>query len=418
MTTPGWHRLRAAVGNDTPSTYFELRYDPPDQPGAFRVIPAARLRAAVGDVPGLAVDGFDEPHLLVPAGTTLSTDALVGLTLAPDPYGLPIGIQTWTLRWAGQVRIDVEGTYQFELGSLDGHRAWLGGTLIADTIDAPGAGLSPPPVPLVAGWHDLVIDLQQQGNSDAPMLGLKVADGPAWVGGGIPVENLRPVVGRAVRWAADANLVAAAIPDGAATSRFLGLDLPAAATPLRIDVGYIVTHPLLASLQVVLDPPVGVNQTLAAVGSLAGSGTRAEHREVPIASAGAAWSVIVTDAVVDGLTGSVAGAAITALYRGGPPPFAASARYTSAVRALGEVTGFGPLTWVLRQPSTARAPIVRLRTCAQAEACAAEPWVEVVDGAVPAVPVRPFAQYQVELRSDGDVPTALDWIELVYTIAE
>jgi len=73
----------------------------------------------------------------------------------------------------------------------------------------------------------------------------------------------------------------------------------------------------------------------------------------------------------------------------------------------------GALRWSVRQ-GAASAAIVRLRTCATADACAAEPWTEVALGATPAAAPRRFAQYQVELHGDGDVPTALDWIELAY----
>lgn len=56
-----------------------------------------------------------------------------------------------------------------------------------------------------------------------------------------------------------------------------------------------------------------------------------------------------------------------------------------------------------------------MRTCDDAGACAEQPWTDVTNGAVPTLVPRRFAQYAVELMTDGDVPTALDWFELVFS---
>ena len=126
----------------------------------------------------------------------------------------------------------------------------------------------------------------------------------------------------------------------------------------------------------------------------------------------------MTDTVTDMETGYIDALTVTTTYRGGTPPFATVATFTSAVRELGEVTSLGEVAWAVRQGAVTDA-VVRLRTCADAAACDGAAWIEVAPGPVPATvaPAR-FAQYQVELHGDGDVPTALDWIELRYRRAE
>ena len=104
------------------------------------------------------------------------------------------------------------------------------------------------------------------------------------------------------------------------------------------------------------------------------------------------------------------------MCNGGVAPFPASYRYVSAVRELGDVAAFGPMNWQLRQASDTATALVRIRTCDTAAACQSEPWTEVTLGTVPDVTPRRFAQYLVELTTNGDVPTALDFIELGYSV--
>src|SRR5690606_38345202 len=102
--------------------------------GNFRAIPAAALRAPAGDLGGVLVDGFDEAFMLGPSGSVVHAGTLGGLTLREDPFGLPVGIQGFTLRFAAQVRIDAAGPYALRIDSSQGHRAWLGGAQIANAF--------------------------------------------------------------------------------------------------------------------------------------------------------------------------------------------------------------------------------------------------------------------------------------------
>jgi hypothetical protein len=88
----------------------------------------------------------------------------------------------------------------------------------------------------------------------------------------------------------------------------------------------------------------------------------------------------------------------------------------TAVRELGDAVAFERIAWTTRQAAEPSAVIVKLRTCDTAEACAGEPYVEVENATAPNVVPRRFTQYAVEMTSNGDVPTALDAIELRYFV--
>ena len=103
---------------------------------------------------------------------------------------------------------------------------------------------------------------------------------------------------------------------------------------------------------------------------------------------------------------------------GGFQPFATSYRYESAVHDLGTVIELGAMTWSLRQPTDPSIATMQIRTCDTADACANEPWTDVAFGEVPAVPLRQFAQYGITIPTDGDVPTALDAVQLHYTTVQ
>ena len=125
--------------------------------------------------------------------------------------------------------------------------------------------------------------------------------------------------------------------------------------------------------------------------------------------AGPSWAFIAGDNAADAMTGNLTYAGVTIIYTGGGAPFPTSYRYESAVKDLGNVVGFGALTWTSRQGTVK----VQMRTCDVA--CTTEPWINVDNGAVPPVEAKPFAQYAVDFTSDGEVPTAFDSFELSYT---
>jgi hypothetical protein len=408
VTTPGWYRFRAAFSDANQYLQFTLRYDPPNVQGAFRTIPSERLRCRVDDLQGYAADGFDQGYLVGYVSSTLATTPL-DVSLPADPYGLQIGTTTYSMRFAGQILVDVEGDYAFTVTSHHGHRIWLDGELVADSFTSADATTNIPATHLTPGWHDVMADVTKSGNDQNTTLSMKVASGPTWVNQAIPIDHIRPAFGRVGRWTAAASTADLAIPDASSATRFLTLELPADATPLRIDATYEIDHPVQSQVSVVLDPPVGGNIQMLATGSLSGAGTHSGHIIPPLADAGPSWSFIAADNSGDGNTGNLTYAGVTIIYTGGGAPFPTSYRYESAVRDLGSVVGFGALTWTSRQGDVK----VQMRTCDAA--CTTEAWTDVENGAVPAVEAKQFAQYAVDVTSDGDTPTAFDAFELSYT---
>jgi hypothetical protein len=354
VTTPGWYRMRGAFTDTGGDMAYSLTVDPPNVPGNLRPIASDRIRARVDQLSGYILDAFEWAYMVENRGSTVLGEPL-DVSYGTDPLGFEIGTSAWSMRFSGQMLIDVEGDYAFSISSGQGHRVWLDGELVADKLGTTASQTTTPPMLLAAGWHDIVVDITKNGGATPLPLRVTVESGPAWVGQPIPADHVRPLPGRGSRWTAAASGTALAVPDGATATRTISLDVPAGMTPLAAHAAYEIDHPLREQVSVVLDPPVGSNITELAAGGQSSPGTYFDYDDV---------------------------------------------------------TAFGTLSYKQRQTTTAK---VQLRTCDAADACATEPWIDVADAAVPAVPARRFAQYAVELTSDGDVPSALDWIEINYS---
>lgn len=404
----GWYRFRGAFADSMNFIEWELRYRLPGT-GFVRGIPDDTVRARVGDLDGVIVDAWDEPWVAVLMGTGL-TDKIDGLTFAGSPYGFNLGGGAYSVRYTAQFLVDMEGDYRFKLDTSQGHRAWLDGMQIANVYNGAAQVTTTPPMHVVAGWHDIVIDVVKTGG---PMgrYSFTVESGPQFAGAGFPRDHLRPVSGRAARFNSGENGTYTDLVDGMTITRGIGLDLPAGITTLAIDSSFLVTHPLQAQLSVTLDPPAGANIVLLAAAALSGVGDYTQHNVIPTANAGTQFNFIVGDSLVDAMIGAIGWAAVTLTYSGGRPPYEAAASYTSTVRDL-DMARFGAISWQMRQAPDD--PIVSVRTCDEAMACDAEPWTQVTNGETPTAPPRKYFQYKVDIVSGVDVPASLDWIDLQY----
>jgi hypothetical protein len=374
-----------------------------------------------GDLEGLVVDGFDNAFMVHHIGTRISTDSLADVSLGTDPLGLAIGTVSFSLRWNGQFLIETAGDYAFRIESIQGHRLWIDGVAVADKYSLTSDTSVTAAITLAPGWHDIVLDVTKE--SDAPgRVSFTVESGPQFAGTAFPADHLRPISGRGARFVTDRNTTALAIPDGPAlplapVTRTLTVELPASFTPVNVVAAIEIDHTLPSSVEVVCDPPGGAPFTVAAFGSMADTETsRLFYLPRPIDNAQPVWLFTATDNLTDTKVGTITRVMVTMTYDGGIAPFPTTYRYVSAVRELGDAVAFERIAWVLRQAPDPSAAIVRLRTCDAAEECAAETFVAVENGGVPAVPVRRFAQYEVEITGNGDLPTALDAIELRYFI--
>lgn len=412
VTTPGWYRIRGAFSDSLMVMSFDLDVDSPG-PGGFRSIALDQVRAPVDDLSGYTVDVFDEGGMLEYVTTAHEVGAL-DRSLPTDAFGVTIGMFGWAFRWSGQILIETAGDYTFDITSFHGHRMWIDGTEVANQFAAGGTVTSTTaPVTLEAGWHDFVADVTKEGDPTPGQMRVVVASGPAGVGQPIAVDHTRPVVGRSMRFASLSNETVVAIPDGGSVPRGLGLPLvPRAFVPTHIEAGYSIDHAARAQVAVTV-AGAGAPFTLLAAGAVGGSGFYSDHMTVPLAQYNTGWSFVASDNTLDTTNiGTLELTALTVIGSGGVAPFPTSYHYESAVKDLGNVVGFGPLTWQLRRTTSA---MVQLRTCDDAAACASEPWTDVTNGTTPAVTPRRFAQYAVTMATDGDIATALDWIELQYS---
>ncbi|HSD86449.1 MAG TPA: hypothetical protein VLB44_03005, partial [Kofleriaceae bacterium] len=413
VTTPGWYRIRGAFADSAVYMQFDLQYDPPALPAVFVPIPSDRLRASVDDLSGFLVDGFDSENNVLYQGSIVIDSPLDLTTSGTNPYGIGIGTVTWALHTNAQFLIEIEGDYAFTISSHQGHRVWLDGTKVADAYGPTDATTNTPAIHLTPGWHDLVADIEKENSTADSHLSVVVASGPMWAGQPIPADHLRPVLGRAVRWAEIHSTASTVITDGSAITRTLTLTQPVNVRPMILSAGYTFTHPVRSQVGITLTPPVGSAITMVAPGSLTGAGGYDGTTIVPLGDLGATWTLRASDSTVDAMTGSLEMFAVTLVCGGGTAPFPSTYRFESAPKDLGNVVGFGQVRWQARQGTLAK---VQVRSCDDAAACASEPWVDVASSAsVPALAAKRFAQYAVDFASDGDTPTALDWIELAYS---
>jgi hypothetical protein len=419
IATAGWYPFRGAASSDMGDFYWaiDVGYDG-DNPSS---VPRDRLRTRVDGADGLLLDGFYELWLLDPNLTALSRDGLADLDFgdAPPPDLGPLGA-VWAARWSGQFLVTQGGDYTFDVDTRGGHRMWIDGQLLADDLATSPALTVTEPVTLDAGWHDLVLDLQKASGSTA-WTRVTVASGPELVGDFFPAERMRPVLGRGVRYSYASNGASLAIADAPAAGAVKSTQpyRPPGATPLVNDVTYQLTHPLQSSVTGTLREPSGTVITLFAAGDLTGTGAYSAHRSYANPVGTTSWQTTMTDTVMDMMVGTSDYLRVALTYAGGEAPFPTRAVYTSRIRDLGPAVAITGVRWQARQERPEAPVVVRVRSCDDPAACAAEPWTAVArSGDVAGVAARRFLQYQVELATDGDVPTALDWIEIDYRLPE
>ncbi|HVS04065.1 MAG TPA: PA14 domain-containing protein [Thermoanaerobaculia bacterium] len=106
--------------------------------------------------------------------------------LSPAP-GVPA--ESFSVRWTGEVRAPVDGTYHFAVASDDGARLWLGDRQLVDAwvlqqVTSHGAA-----VELATGWHSIRLEYFQAGTGAICRL---LWTPPGGVEQVVPEEYLRP----------------------------------------------------------------------------------------------------------------------------------------------------------------------------------------------------------------------------------
>ena len=410
--TAGWYPIRYTVSDNTGAAESFLSFS---GPGVARTqIPRNRFRVRADQVTGLVQSGFDDSRLLGEYGTTIDDQAPADVAWGqnrPGDLGLT-GSETFSVRWSGQLRIDIGGDYRFLYHSDDGQRLWVDGLPLTNRWDETSHDEITAPMPLDPGWHDIVIDQSEAGGDAAAQL--KVASGPDLVGVPLPPDRLRPVEGRGERCETAVNPSDVAIPDQATVTTTLSVTAPAGAVVHGLDVGYGLNHSYWGDLTITLIAPNGTSKVLRREiddsGARTDSSFRTDFDGVPVAGT---WTLKVVDGYAQD-SGTLQDFTLTAHYSGGEAPIADLAVYESAVRDLGGTSAIEKVAWFSRAPAGSDVA-VKVRTCATAAACASAAWSAPLadpEGSVPEVPAGAFAQYRVELSSDGDAAAALDAIQI------
>ncbi len=414
--TEGWHAVRIALTEGVGDATLELFHQPPG--GVEASLDPDRLRVASDAIDaGLYWTVFDDSWLLTPVTSLLFRDD--AFDYQPNSgeltdLGLTASDQL-SMRWTGQFRVDVPGAYGLRLDTDNGQRLWVDGELVLDYWTTQTEDHTASPITLTAGWHDLVVDLNEDAGNQR--VRLTIDSGPELDSEAWPLARLRPVRPRAERTLGRVS-TGGQIPDNGALTLELPLDATADARAAAVELGVTISHSLWKDLELAVLAPDGSTYVVlpADTSELTGTHTVTFTAPTPDEPVDGTWRLRVRD--VEALdVGSVTRAAMTVRHRGGAPPVAARAIHESPVREL-DVVGFDAVTWEGRFPA-GTAAVVRLRTCDEAAACADAPWSEPVttSGARPAVTGGRFAQYRVELTSAGDATPALDAIELSYRAA-
>lgn len=414
----GWYPIRFAASEGAGDALIQLRVQGPGL-AVLQPIPRHRLRATMNGVVGMVESGFDDGHLLgdvehtidqvTPANTNWNTGnpGDLGMTASDD----------FSVRWSGQFRVDVAGTYTFRYVTDDGQRLWVDGQRLLDSWDDTTHDQTSGAITLGVGWHDLVVDQTERGGGAIAVL--YIASGPELVNQTLPLDRLRPVEGRGQRFETGVDRTDRAIPDqGTAPDSTVVLTAPTGATVAGVDVSYSFTHTYWGDLEIRLFAPNGQMTLLRDNVGGNTSGTELQRLfttgldGAPVAGT---WTLRANDTLSSD-TGTLLDFQVTPHYAGGEPPISASGAYESQVTDLGDVIAITRVAWV-EKLVTGSDIAVRMRTCATANACASEAWsAPITDpaGGIPAVQPRRFAQYRVEITTNGLQGAQLDELTISY----
>lgn len=412
----GWHPIRLAACEQGGAAQLRVELSGPAIP-ARAPVPRHRLRYLASGATGLVVAGFDDGRMIGDHQTSIDRTgpaARAWNTGQPADLGITAG-DDFAVRWSGQLRIDTAGDFTFRYTTDDGQRLWIDGARVLDTFDDATHDATTSPIHLEPGWHDLVVDQTEATGGAQAFLG--VTAGPELVGASIPADRLRPVEARSERYDTGVDHTDRAIPDLGQIEGLVRIDAPPGAKTHGVDVGWVFDHPYRGDLEIWLVAPDG---TATLVRDHVGDGMSGQVTErvhlTSLDETGAAgtWRLRVRDTVsLD--AGTLRDFSVTVHHRGGTPPIAPAATYTSPVKDLGDmVTEYTAFAW---QQRLAAGAAVRLfvRSADTPEALQGTAWssplVDPTAGPPPVLPRRYF-QYRIELDSDGDASAAVDWVRL------
>lgn len=415
---PGWYPIRTAYseGGGDANLVMTIVEGP-----ARTTVGADRLRARVTAAPGLVVFAFGGPGFIGELGETArpTVDDAFGAGAPPFDLGQPI--DRFSLRYAGQLRIDTAGAYTFTgnvgIDTNDGFRLWI------DREPRAYRWTSMPLTPSVTvdlepGWHDFLLDHADEIGNAQIAITMMGPDAPA--GGPIDPARLRPAV-RFGNTFTYFETVAKALPDLAQT--LVPLPLPGDTRTVidALDYGLRIENQQMSSLVAELVDCNGTKPlTLATTPGYFYFPADLACRGKPTKPA-FPYQFRLTDTIAGNTgfagNGQTRDYGISALYHGGDRfPFATVVRYESAVlptpgalriealRAIGALDGA-----VLE---------LAVRTGADAASVAAAPWTVIAPERTDEIAASEFAQYRVVMITDGWQYPTLDKLEIDYVVPQ
>jgi hypothetical protein len=421
----GWYPIRVGLSQGNGPWFFDLQIDPP---GGAPIVQmnSGRFRAAVNEMTGPLITAADEPYGIRIAGQAVGTAPMIDEDWdlgAPSDMGL-VGSppDNFSMRYEGQIRIDVGGAYAFTLDTDDGHRFAVDGQLLSESWTIGTPMITTAPLDLAPGWHDVVLDFFDAGG--AARVSLVVASAPeaALVGAALPLDRIRPVTGFRERALPSTMVIRTPIVADADVD--LVLALPGAGTRVsRVDIGIVASHPTnWGDVEIRLTPPGGSEITFYGDESNAppGSTTGAWIYDALVPSLADNWTVAGTWRLrFDDDSGANESVLyeyhLTPHFDGGPDVVEHLATWTSVIHGFGEVVRIDNVNWSAQAPPAGDPMVgvdIEIRTCMAP--CTDEAWVPVpTPGSAPVADFGSYAQVRAVFRSNGIEATWLDWVDVL-----
>lgn len=398
VAAAGWYPIRGAVSEAGGEAKLQLSIIDGATP---RPVMPSELRARVTTAQGVSVVASNDRLLASPVAGIAVEPTLVDRTFtnAPGYDFAAISGQYYSLRYAGQLRIDAEDaqTFALDLGgdATDYARLVIDGNTVAGRWPGRIDQLTSDPVPLAPGWHDLILDYAQATGTERVKLTMGSAP--------IPADHLRPVRNGGLL-ARSVNTSTIALVDGGTKTIDMPMTMPAGATIELVDVFFqLANQPRTAMMVDVID---GAKSDALAIPEKPAYENMYDAFPGRRAFAGAAsepmWQLAFTDLDPMATGPYVFYPALIASYRGGPDmPFATTMTYVSGTR---EVTGtIVDARAVGKLDGVAVTLDVRTGTAAAIDAAS---WQ------APPLESEGVVQYRVSIDNDGWHYPEIDRVEL------
>jgi len=350
--------------------------------------------------------GFDGQAFAAARGET----ALAGLASAfgadAPPFDLGMRSDFFSIRYAGQLRVDAEGDYDLavDIGADadDGFRLWIDHDIVASYWSGlPDQRTAT--VHLAAGWHDLIVDYSEaRGNAQL-----------AVTLGGAPIDpaHLRPAIAGGLLATFEDNQTIQTIPDAGQ----LVIDLPIDGGDQKlidaVDYAFRVDNQDMSTLDVDLFDCGLVAQRLTTGAQpqlFYYSGDKHCVGKTPSPT----WKLRFSDTALGGPIGTVSDYGLGVTFHGGDRmPFPPQLTYISApkpapgMRRVQQLTVDGALA--------AASYNVSVRAADDETALAAAPFQPI--GNAPVDLAGELVQYEIDIAGDGWIYPTIDKVTIDYS---